>query len=343
MKKTVAVLGAGSWGLTLAELINNNGNTVTVWEFNPEAAQRLERDRSLSFFSQLKLSGDIAVTSDIASVCAGKDFILVAVPSHALRSAMQAVKRSGADTSKTIFISATKGIENDSLKRMSQIIADEIPDAARRIVVLSGPTHAEEVQAKMPTAATLASINGKASEAAREILSTSYFRLYTHNDVAGVETGAALKNILAIAAGLCDGIGLGDNTKAALVTRGLREIIKLGVTMGGQPTTFFGLTGLGDLIVTCFSRHSRNRALGERLGRGENASEAEKQMVMVAEGVKTAKSAYDLAKKYQLDLPIMNEVYCVLFEAKDPRAAVQELMAREAKPESMPGLEGLVL
>jgi glycerol-3-phosphate dehydrogenase (NAD(P)+) len=343
MKKTITVLGAGSWGLTLAELLNNNGHTVTVWEYNTEAAQRLAYDRSLTFFPQLKLHSDITVSNDMAAACTEKDFILLAVPSHALRSAMQAIKRTGADISKTVFISATKGIENDSLKRMSQIIADEMPDTARRIVVLSGPTHAEEVQAKIPTVATVASINAKAAEAAREILSTSYFRLYTHNDVIGVETGAALKNILAIASGICDGLGLGDNTKAALVTRGLREMVKLGVTMGGQPTTFFGLTGLGDLIVTCFSKHSRNRAMGERLGRGENATDAERQMIMVAEGVKTAKSAYDLAKKYQLDLPIINEVYRVLYEGRNPKEAVQELMSRESKPESMPGVDGLVL
>ncbi len=343
MKKTIAVLGAGSWGLTLAELLNNNGHAVTVWEYNADAAARLERERSLSFFPQLKLHTDISVTADIAAACAEKDFILLVVPSHAFRATIQALKRSGADTSKSVFVSATKGIENDSLKRMSQIIAEEIPDAARRIVVLSGPTHAEEVQARIPTAATLASINSKTAEAAREILSTSYFRLYTHNDVIGVETGAALKNILAIASGICDGLGLGDNTKAALVTRGLREMVKLGVTMGGQPTTFFGLTGLGDLIVTCFSKHSRNRAMGEKLGRGEKASDAERELIMVAEGVKTSRSAYDLAKKYQLDLPIINEVYRVLYEGKDPKEAVQGLMSRESKPESMPGVDGLVL
>jgi glycerol-3-phosphate dehydrogenase (NAD(P)+) len=233
----------------------------------------------------------------------------------------------------TIFVSATKGIENNTLKRISEIIAEELPAADSRIVALSGPTHAEEVAQKLPATATVASVDPNTAAVCQQAFMTPYFRIYTHADIVGVETGAALKNIFAIAAGICDGLGLGDNAKAALATRGLREIVRLGVKMGGQPSTFFGLTGLGDLLVTCFSRHSRNRAMGEKIGKGKPLAQAEQELIMIAEGVRTTRSAYELGKRYGIELPIIDQVYKVLYEAKPPRDAVTELMQRDAKPE----------
>jgi glycerol-3-phosphate dehydrogenase (NAD(P)+) len=343
MNKNITVLGAGSWGATLAALLSEKGLTVTLWEFNPEQAKQLSSWRALSFFPHLTIPKDIIITSDLKSVVSGKDIIVFAVPSHTLRKTAQSIVLTGADVSKTVFVSATKGIENDTLMTMTEIISQEIPGAAGKVAALSGPTHAEEVSQKIATSAAAASQNPETTKLCQDVFTTPFFRIYTIKDLKGVETGAALKNVFAIAAGICDGMGLGDNTKAALVTRGLRELTKLGVKMGGQPSTFTGLTGLGDLIVTCFSRHSRNRAIGEKIGKGKSIGEAEKELVMIAEGVKTAKSAYDLGKKYSIELPIIEQVYKVLYESKPPKNAVNDLMTRKPKPESDEDEEGAVL
>jgi glycerol-3-phosphate dehydrogenase (NAD(P)+) len=331
--KRIGVLGAGSWGVTLASMLSEKGVAVTLWEFNPEQAKQLAAWRALSFFPHLTIPKDVIITSELKSACEDKDLLLFAVPSHTLRETAKKVNALKPDLSDTIVVSATKGIETQTLKRMSEIIAAELPGTGNRVTVLSGPSHAEEVSQKMPTTVTAASASIDAAQFCQDIFMTSYFRVYTHSDVVGVETGGALKNIFAIAAGITDGLGFGDNTKAALVTRGLREIIKLGTRMGGQTATYHGLTGMGDLIVTCFSRHSRNHALGEKIGKGKSIREAEKELIMVAEGVKTAQSAHDLAGQYGLDLPIIQQMYEVLYEAKSPKLAVQQLMLRDAKPE----------
>jgi glycerol-3-phosphate dehydrogenase (NAD(P)+) len=333
MEKKIGVLGAGSWGATLASLLSEKGNQVTLWEFNAEQAKELSSWRTLSFFPHLTIPKDIVITSDLAAAVTDKDIIVFVVPSHTLRDVARKVTMLKTDLSGTIIVSATKGIENNTLKRMSEVITAEIPEVGNRVVALSGPTHAEEVSQKIPTIATAASLNSEAAQTIQEIFITPFFRVYTNPDIIGVETGGSLKNIFALAAGISDGLGLGDNTKAALVTRGLRELVRLGIKMGGQKATYFGLTGLGDLIVTCFSRHSRNRAMGEKIGRGKTLTQAEKELVMVAEGVKTTQSAYELGIHYGIELPITQQVYQILYENKSPKKAVQELMMREAKPE----------
>jgi len=333
MGKKIGVLGAGSWGATLSSMLSEKGNEVVLWEYDGDQAKELASARVLKFFPELTIPKSVLITNDISKAIEGKDFIIFAVPSHTIRDVARRVSALNTDLTATIVISATKGIENNTLKRMSEVISDEIPDVGNRIVALSGPSHAEEVCQKIPTTVTVASMNSEAAKVCQDMLMTPHFRVYTNPDIIGVETGGALKNIFAIAAGISDGLGLGDNTKAALVTRSLRELIKLGVKMGGQKETYFGLTGLGDLIVTCFSRHSRNRALGEKIGKGKSLSHAEKELIMVAEGVKTTLSAHELSKSYGLELPITEQVYRVLYEQRSPREALQKLMTRDAKPE----------
>lgn len=333
MTTTVAVLGAGSWGVTLAGLLHEKGCHVTLWEFNDAQAKALAASRSLSFFPHAKIPAGMAITSDLAAACGQAQYILFAVPSHTLRSVARLLSDTNLPLTDTIIVSATKGIEVNSLKRMSEVISAELPAVGNRIVALSGPSHAEEVAQKQPAAIVVASINSQSAERCQELFMTPQFRVYTNTDIIGVETGAALKNIFAIAAGILDGIGLGDNAKAAMVTRGLKELVKLGVAMGGRQQTFFGLTGLGDLIVTCFSQHSRNRALGEKIGQGKTLTCAEKEIIMVAEGVKTAQSAFELGKHYGLELPIIHQVYSILYEGKSPKDSVKALMMRDAKPE----------
>ncbi|HBU68979.1 MAG TPA: glycerol-3-phosphate dehydrogenase [Elusimicrobia bacterium] len=335
MTLKIGVLGAGSWGTTIANLLFEKGCSVTLWEFDEKKARELAMFRSLSFFPYITLSKELIITSDISSAVKNMDFVVFVVPSHTLRATAKKVSACGADLKNTVIVSATKGIENTTLKRMSEILEEELGSGTKGVAVLSGPTHAEEVAKKIPTAATAASKNEAAARAAQELFLCDYFRVYSSPDIAGVETGAALKNVLAIAAGICDGLALGDNTKAALVTRGLREIAALGIKMGGNPSTFFGLSGLGDLIVTAFSKHSRNRGLGEKIGAGKTLSESEKEIIMVAEGVKTSKSAVELAKKYSIQLPIIEQVYRILYENKSPREALMELMSREAKSETV--------
>ncbi|MGA2090687.1 MAG: NAD(P)H-dependent glycerol-3-phosphate dehydrogenase [Endomicrobiales bacterium] len=333
MTTTVAVLGAGSWGVTLAGLLHDKGCKVTLWEFNDAQAKALTESRMLSFFPYARIPAGLTITSDLTAACAHAQYILFAVPSHTLRSVSRQLSETKLPLTDTIIISATKGIENNSLKRMSEIISAELPAVGNRIVALSGPSHAEEVAQKHPTAIVVASINSQSAEQCQDLFMTPQFRVYTNTDIIGVETGAALKNILAIAAGIIDGIGLGDNCKAAMVTRGLTELMKLGIAMGGRKQTFFGLTGIGDLIVTCYSRHSRNRSLGEKIGHGIPLSRAEKELIMVAEGVRTTQSAYELGKYYNLELPIIQQMYSILYEGKSPRESVKELMIRDSKPE----------
>jgi glycerol-3-phosphate dehydrogenase (NAD(P)+) len=282
----------------------------------------------------VKIPQEIVISSSFEQIVSGKDLIVIAVPSHVARSVGKKVNRfEGLDN--IILVSVTKGIENRTLLRISQVLLETINwlDEAK-LAVLSGPSHAEEVSRKIPTAVVVASRNHKTAELVQKVFMSPEFRVYTSDDVIGVELGGSLKNIIAIAAGICDGAGFGDNTKAALQPRGLAEIVRLGVKMGANPLTFAGLSGMGDLIVTCMSQYSRNRYVGEQIGKGRKLEEVLNEMVMVAEGVRTTRSAHQLSKKYGVEMPITGEVYKILFQGKDPKAAVYDLMSRDAKPES---------
>ncbi|MBN1621763.1 MAG: NAD(P)-dependent glycerol-3-phosphate dehydrogenase [Endomicrobiales bacterium] len=343
MNKKVGILGAGAWGITLCSMLHENKCDITLWEFDPKQAEELSKKRKLDYFSYVKVPKSVEITNNLKQCCEKKDFLLLVLPSHTLRKVARNVASLKIDLTDTIIITATKGIENETLMRMSEILEVELPEYKDQIVVLSGPSIAREVIDKQPTAVTAASINLKAAEAAQKLFTTPYFRTYTHSDVIGVEIGGALKNVFAIASGICDGLNLGDNTKSALITRGMRELVQLGIKLGGKLPTFFGLTGLGDLIVTCSSKYSRNRTLGEKIGKGETLSQAEKEIIMIAEGVKTTRSAYKLAQKHRIDLPIIEQVYQVLFYNKSPKKAVEDLMLRKAKPETNLEISGMTI
>jgi glycerol-3-phosphate dehydrogenase (NAD(P)+) len=333
MSNQIAVLGAGAWGITIATLLGNKNYDVSLWEFDKERAKELNTWRSLTYFPSITVPKSVSITSDLQEACLNRQMLVFSVPSHTVRDVALKLTVLGIDLSSVTIVSAVKGLEADSLKTMSEVITEILPDAANNVVVLSGPTIAKEVAIKMPSAATAASKNLEAAKLVQETFTTDFFRVYTNSDIIGVEAGGALKNVLAIAAGMADGMGFGDNTKAALVTRGLKELIKLGEKLGGNPTTFYGLSGIGDLVVTCFSPNSRNRTLGERIARGKTPELAQQELKMVAEGVRTAKAAYDLGKKLNLELPIIEQVYNVLYKEKSPKDALRDLMLREAKPE----------
>lgn len=334
MIKRIGILGAGAWGITLARLLTEKKHKVTLWEFSSRQAKNLKLKRKLSYFPYVTIPKQVCITDNLGDTCINKDFLILAVPSHTLRGVLKNLALLKINFSSTIVVSVIKGIENNTLMLMSEIIKHEIKGKSR-IVSLSGPTIAKEVAQKMPTAATAASLDADAAGMCQQLLITPYLRIYTHQDIKGVEAGGALKNIFAIAAGICDGLNLGYNAKSALITRGIREIVQLGVKIGGQPSTFLGLSGLGDLIVTCFSKYSRNRSIGEKIGKGSSLSAAEREIIMIAEGIKTALSAYRLGQKYKIELPIINQVYKVLYEKKPPKEAIKELMLRQAKPESI--------
>jgi glycerol-3-phosphate dehydrogenase (NAD(P)+) len=322
----ITVIGTGGWGTALAVLLHGNGHRVTLWGRLEQEVLPIQTDReNKMFLPGVKVAPDILVTLDTAAALRGAALVVLAVPSHGMRPICRQL--GGHVPGNAALVHVAKGIENETGARMSEIIAAELN---REVVVLSGPSHAEEVGRGIPTAVVVA---GRQAALAQEVFMNAQFRVYTHDDVAGVELGGAMKNVIAIAAGACDGIGFGDNTKAALVTRGLAEMARLGGACGARPTTFFGLSGMGDLVVTAFSRHSRNRGVGERLGRGETLEQISASMPMVAEGVRTAKSAWQLAQRLRVDVPITREVYAILYEGKAPRLAVRDLLAREAKPE----------
>jgi glycerol-3-phosphate dehydrogenase (NAD(P)+) len=329
------VIGAGGWGTALALLLHRNGHEVDLWEFFPEYAQRMVAlRRNPDFLPGVEIPEGLRITSDLGAAVRDKDVLVFAVPSHALRRV--AVQVSTFGVGRYLVITAVKGIENESLLRMSEVLRQAWADLLQpdRIVVLSGPSHAEEVSRGIPTAVVAASVSEMSGRAVQEFFRGPAFRLYTSPDVVGVELGGALKNVIAIAAGISDGVGFGDNTKAALMTRGIVEITRLGLAMGAAPGTFSGLSGVGDLIVTCASRHSRNRYVGEQIGAGRSLDEVLSGMKMVAEGVRTTRSAMDLSVKYGVDMPITREVHEILFNGKDPKHAVAELMTREPKKES---------
>ncbi len=333
-KRKIAVLGAGSWGIALALVLDHNGHDVSLWEFRRDAAERLHQTRDAKeFLPGIKIPLSILIENDLERACLNKNILVIAVPSHVVRSVGERLNRLTLET-RPILVNVAKGIENETLMRMSEILGQTINWAnEENILTLSGPSHAEEVSRQIPTAIVSASKNLNSAEMIQQTFMNEYFRVYTNPDIIGVDLGGSLKNIIAIAAGICDGAGFGDNTKAALQPRGLVEIVRLGTAMGANPITFAGLSGMGDLIVTCMSRHSRNRYVGEQIGKGRKLDDILKDMVMVAEGVKTTKSAYVLSQKYKVEMPITEQVYQILFEGKNARDALKELMMRGPKEE----------
>ncbi|NQT26338.1 NAD(P)H-dependent glycerol-3-phosphate dehydrogenase [candidate division KSB1 bacterium] len=332
MSTQIGVLGAGSWGMALAGLLHQNGHNVTLWEYDAATCQDLSEKRTSPFMPDLKLSAAIQVTHELAQAAENKDFILIVLPSHTIRSVCQQLALMSLGNA--ILVSCSKGIENHSLKRVSEIMMENLPGISEsQVAVLSGPSHAEEVVRQIPTAVTTASFRSRTARQVQEIMANTYFRVYTSQDLIGVELGGALKNVIAIAAGIIEGVGYGDNTKAALLTRGIFEMTRLGTAMDANANTFAGLSGIGDLIVTCTSPHSRNRYVGEEIGKGRKLKEILDEMIMVAEGVRTTQSAVDLSKVHHVNMPITQEVYQVLFEEKPPKEAIFDLMTRELKSE----------
>ncbi len=329
----ITVLGAGSWGTTIAILLFKKGYAVTLWELFSENVKEInEKGENAKFLPGISIPKEIFITDQLEDAVKRRDVILIVIPSHTVRNVVRSLKNTIEES--TVIISLAKGIEEKRCLRMSEVIVDVLGERWKNNVgVLSGPSHAEEVSRNIPTAVVASAYKENICRFIQELFVTENLRVYTNYDIIGVELGGALKNIVAISTGISDGLGFGDNTKAALITRGLAEITRLGVKMGAESNTFFGLTGLGDLIVTCTSRHSRNRYVGEAIGRGKSLAQVLNEMVMIAEGVRTTRAVYDWAKKMLVELPIINEVYAILFENKDPYRAVSSLMRRETKPE----------
>jgi len=329
----IGVVGGGSWGTTIANHMALKGINVDLWVREEDVYSQIKEKRiNETFLSGITLSEAIRPVQSFKEVSREKDFLFIVVPSHFFRTIL--TELSPFFSSATPLIVGTKGIENETLMTMSQVVASVLNrDWNDAFACLSGPSFAREVCDKHPTAVTLASRNKELSIYLQELLSTDYFRIYTTQDVIGVELGGALKNVIAIAAGITDGLGFGFNARAALLTRGLAEITRLGVSMGAQPLTFAGLAGIGDLILTCTGDLSRNRMVGLKIAEGVSAKEIVSGMKMVAEGIKTSLSAYNLARKMGVEMPIITEVYNVIYKGKDPRKAVKDLMTRELKVE----------
>ncbi|HWI48340.1 MAG TPA: NAD(P)H-dependent glycerol-3-phosphate dehydrogenase [Rummeliibacillus sp.] len=329
----VAVLGAGSWGTSLAIVLAENGHDTLLWSHRKEQANEINiQHTNAKYLPSTILPDNLKATSDIAKVVEHAEIIVMAVPTKGIRETCQKMLQTL--NKKALFVHVSKGIEPDSLMRISEIIREEIPAKfIEDIVVLSGPSHAEEVVQHHPTTVASACENIASAERIQDLFMNQYFRVYTNEDVVGVEIGGALKNVIALAAGAVDGLGFGDNAKAALITRGLAEISRLGVKLGANPLTFAGLAGMGDLIVTCTSVHSRNWRAGNMLGKGLSLDEILDQMGMVVEGVRTTQAAHQLAAKYDVSMPISEALYGVLFEGKNPHKVVKELMLREKTQE----------
>lgn len=327
----VGVLGAGSWGTALSVLLSDNGHQVTVWSIDENEIKMLNEKREHELkLPGVKLPDDMVITGDLGSTIRGRDFLVLAVPSPFTRST--AKKMSPFVAEGQIIVDVAKGIEESTLMTLSRQIEQEIPQAD--VAVLSGPSHAEEVGRRLPTTCVIGARTKKTAEYLQSMFISNVFRVYTSPDILGIELGGSLKNVIALAAGIADGLGYGDNTKAALITRGIAEIARLGVKMGGKIETFTGLTGIGDLIVTCASVHSRNRKAGYLIGQGMSMQEAMDEVKMVVEGVYSAKAAAKLAQKYEVSVPIVDEVNAVLFEGKSPAEAVNDLMMRESRSEN---------
>lgn len=326
----VAVLGPGSWGTTLAVHLANAGHEARLWGNDRAQLAELEAEReNRKFLPGIALPAGVKVSAELPSALEGAEVALFVVPSQAVRSVGEQVRKLGWSG---LPVVASKGLELGTLLRLSQVLCEAL--VVDDPVVLTGPSHAEEVSLGIPTSIVAAARDEARARQVQLLCSTARLRVYTNTDVVGCEYGGALKNVIAIAAGVCDGLSYGDNTKGALLTRGLAEIARLGVAMGGRRETFFGLTGMGDLIATAMSRHSRNRHVGERLGRGETLDQILGGMVMVAEGVNTARAARDLGRSRGIEMPITDQVCALLLEGRDPREALQALMTRDLKSES---------
>lgn len=331
--KKVAVLGAGSWGTALAIVLADNNHEVRLWGHKQAQIDEINQyHTNEKYLKNITLSERIVGYTSMAEAVSGVEAIVLAVPTKAMREVCQQVK--GYLSSPALFVHVSKGIEPDTHLRVSEVIEEELPESVREaVVVLSGPSHAEEVSLRQPTTVTAAALDVKAAEKVQDLFINQHFRVYTNTDVVGVEIGGSLKNIIALAAGITDGLGYGDNAKAALITRGLAEIARLGSCLGANPLTFLGLTGMGDLIVTCTSVHSRNWRAGNMLGKGMKLDEVLENMGMVVEGVRTTKAAYQLSQKLQVKMPLTSALYHVLFDGVDPKDAVDELMSRSKTTE----------
>ena len=329
----IGVIGAGAWGTALANLLANEGFDVAQWVFEKEVcADILEAQENKVFLPGIPLSPNIRPSNDLDKVAANKDMLLLVVPSHVFRSV--AVRMVHHPTEKTLIVSATKGIENKTHLTASGILKQLLPPRLQsRIAVLSGPSFAKEVAKRIPTAVTVAAFDPQVAGAVQNIFATPYFRVYTSHDVQGVELGGAIKNVIAIAAGISDGLGLGYNSRAALITRGAAEIQRLGIRLGANPRTFMGLAGIGDLVLTCTGKLSRNWTVGYKIGQGTKLQAILSDMRMVAEGVKTTKSVYNMSQEMGVEMPIVEQIYRMLYGDLDPKEALQTLMTRDLKHE----------
>jgi glycerol-3-phosphate dehydrogenase (NAD(P)+) len=328
-----AVIGGGSWGTALASVLGNNGHDVSIWSHDPEVARALaERHQNPKYLPDLQLPDRVTGTHDLARALAGAELVVAANPSHVTRAVMREALPSLPRTAP--IVCATKGIENESLLTMHEVLEDVFPaEMHPYLVCLSGPSFAKETVLKLPTAVVVASPWEKMAQRVQRFFSNDYFRVYTSNDVPGVELGGSLKNVCAIAAGISDGMGFGSNTRAAIMTRGLAELVRLAVKKGANPLTLSGLAGMGDLVLTCTGDLSRNRTVGLGLGRGQKLQEVLAGMTQVAEGVRTAKSVHDLAEKMGVEMPLHQAIYRILYEDLPPKAALQSLTSRELKSE----------
>ena len=328
----ISVLGAGSWGTALAIILSNNGHDVTLWEYKKEYVKGLiKHHENKVFLPGISIPQEISITHSLEQASNDQHMIVIAIPTQFVRSVLKKMKKFSFKN--TTFVSVAKGIEKETLVTVNHIISDELDIDESNIAVLSGPSHAEEVSRKIPTAVVAASSSLDTAKDVQAAFMTSYFRVYSTTDIIGVELGGALKNVIAIGAGIIDGAKFGDNTKAAIMTRGIAEISRLGIELGAKPVTFSGLSGMGDLNVTCMSRHSRNRYVGEQIGMGKKLPEILKSMKMVAEGVETCRSVHQLAAKHHIEVPIASAVYNILFNEKDPIKVTYELMSRGMKAE----------
>jgi len=330
---TIGVVGAGSWGTALANLMASKGFAIDLWVYEKEViSQILESGENQFFLPDIKLSSNLKPLNDLAAVVSGKDLLLVVVPSHVMRETT--LKMANQVSEAAIIASASKGIENKTHLTMNGVLQETLPQIPpERLAVISGPSFAREVAQNLPTVVTAASKNMEIAALVQQVLVTPYFRVYTSDDVIGVELGGSLKNVIAIAAGVIDGLQLGLNTRAALITRGMTEIRRLGLKLGANPRTFTGLAGYGDLILTCTGDLSRNHTVGKKIGEGQKVNDILGKMRMVAEGVKTAKSVYNLSRKLGVEMPISHEMYRILYEDLDPKEAVYRLMTRDLKQE----------
>ncbi len=334
----IGILGAGSWALALSVLLESKKHDVTLWEHDQKSIDLILEHRE----HPIKLPGvhvpeSVVISNKMADAIVGAELVVIAVPAQFVRMTMKAIVAAIVPediSAVTGWVIVAKGIENGTNALLTEVITQEVPQISMaQIGVLSGPSHAEEVGRKIPTTVVAASENIELASIMQEAFTTETFRVYTNTDIVGVELAGSVKNVIALAAGACDGLGFGDNTKGALLTRGMVEMARLGRVMGANEHTFSGLAGFGDLITTCFSKHSRNRKMGELLASGLSLEDALKRMTMVAEGVTTAKSVYDLSVKLDIDMPITTEIYRVIYEGKNAKQAVMDLMTRESKPE----------